>query len=69
MVFAPVVWGIRIEPTVALVRVVRGDESRDVNCPIPPAYCMTYVHALRPMSLDSWALGCPGYGNILFQRR
>ena len=21
------------------------------------------------MSLDSWALGCPGSGNILFQRR
>ena len=27
------------------------------------------LHALRRVSLDSWALGCPGSGNILFQRR
>ena len=32
--------GIRIQPTFALVRVVREDESWDINCPIPPAYCM-----------------------------
>ena len=30
---------------------------------------MAFLHAVRPMSLDSWALGCPGSGNILFQRR
>ena len=27
------------------------------------------LHAVRHMSLDSWALGCSGSGNILFQRR
>ena len=32
------VWGIRIQPTFALVHVVRGDESWDINCDIPPAY-------------------------------
>ena len=37
---APVVWWIRIQPTFALVRVVRGDLSWDINCPIPPAHCM-----------------------------
>ena len=30
---------------------------------------MVFLHAVRRMSLDSWALGCPGSGNILFQRR
>ena len=30
----------RIQPTFALVRVVRGDLSWDINCPIPPAHCM-----------------------------
>ena len=38
--FAPVVWGIRIQPTFALVRVVKGDKPMDINCPIPPACCM-----------------------------
>ena len=32
--------GFRIQPTFALVRVVRGDLSLDINCPIPPAQCM-----------------------------
>ena len=32
--------GFRIQPTFALVRVVRGDLSWDINCPIPPADCM-----------------------------
>ena len=27
------------------------------------------LHAVRRMSLDSWALCFPGSGNILFQRR
>ena len=31
--------------------------------------CLAFLHAVRRMSLDSWALGCPGSGNILFQRR
>ena len=30
---------------------------------------MAFLHAVRHMSLDSWALGCPGSGNLLFQRR
>ena len=37
---ASVAWGIRIQSTFALVRVIRGDLSWDINCPIPPAYCM-----------------------------
>ena len=30
--------GIRIQPTFAIVREVRVDESRDMNCPMPPAH-------------------------------
>ena len=56
--------------TFAIVLVVRGDQSWDINCPIPPAYCMLGLLACSErMSLDSSALGCPGSGNILFQRR
>ena len=32
--------GFRIQPTFALVRVVRGDLSWDINCQISPAHCM-----------------------------
>ena len=31
--------------------------------------CLVFLHAMRRMSLDSVTLGCPGSGNILFQRR
>ena len=31
--------------------------------------CFFFLHAVRRMSLDSSALGCPASGNILFQRR
>ena len=34
------VWGIEIQQTFTLVRVARGDKSRDINCPIPQAYCI-----------------------------
>ena len=30
---------------------------------------LVFLHAVRRMSLDIWALGCPGSGNMLFQRR
>ena len=30
---------------------------------------MAFQHVVRHMSLDSWVLGCPGSGNILFQWR
>ena len=71
IVLGPVAWGFRIQPTFALVRVVRGDLSWDIHCPIPQAHCMLglLAYVVRRMSLDSWALGCPGSGNILFQRR
>ena len=36
----PVVCGIRIQPTFALLHVLRCDSPRNINCPIPPAYCM-----------------------------
>ena len=39
-VFALWLGGFRIQPTFALVRVVRGDLSWDINCPIPPAHSM-----------------------------
>ena len=41
--FAPVVWGMRIQPAFALVRVVRCNKSRDINSSTPPAYCMLRV--------------------------
>ena len=31
--------------------------------------CMAFLHEVTRMSSESWALGCPGSGNILFQRR
>ena len=31
--------------------------------------CLVSLHVVRSVSLDNWALGCPGSGNILFQRR
>ena len=37
--------GFRIQPTFALVRVVRGDLPWDINCPIPPAHCMLGLFA------------------------
>ena len=45
VVFHSVVWalwvgGFRIQPTFALVRVIRGSLSWDINCPIQPAHCM-----------------------------
>ena len=36
--FSPCGLMIRIQPTFALVRVVRVDLSRDMNCPMPPAH-------------------------------
>ena len=30
---------------------------------------MAFLHAVRHMNFDKWALCCPGSGNILFQRR
>ena len=32
--------GVRIQPTPALRRVVRGDYLRDMSYPLPPAHCM-----------------------------
>ena len=45
--FALWLGGFRIQPTFALVRVVRGDLSWDINCPIPPAHCMLGLLACR----------------------
>ena len=61
--------GVRIQPTPAFRRVVRGDYLRDMSYPLPPAHCMQgLLHAMGRMSLDNGALGCPGLGNILFLR-
>ena len=44
--------------------------TKGYNCPSHQlTEYMALLHAVRRMSLDSWALGCPGSGNILFQRR
>ena len=42
-----------------------------MNCPICHRLieCWVFLHSVERMSLDSWALGCPGSGNILFHRR
>ena len=32
--------GVKIQLKFALVRVVRGDQPWDINCPIKPAYCV-----------------------------
>ena len=37
---SPVAWGVRIQPTPALRRVVGGDNLRDMSYPLPPAHCM-----------------------------
>ena len=51
-------WEIRIQPTFALVLVVRGDESWDINCPIPQAYCMLGLLACS----EAYELGQLGSG-------
>ena len=38
--FCPCGMGVRIQPTPALRRVVRGDCLRDMSYPLPPAHCM-----------------------------
>ena len=38
LVFLPCGIRFRIQPIFALVHVVRGDQSRDMNSPIPPAH-------------------------------
>ena len=37
---APVAWGVRIQPTSALKRVVSGDYLRNMRYTLPPAHCM-----------------------------
>ena len=62
--------GIRIQKTPTVIHVPRGDKLNDMNSPIQPAYCMPLcLNAFGRMSYDSQALGCPGSGNILLQRR
>ena len=38
--FTPCGMGVRIQPTPALRRVVRGDYLRGMSYPLPPAHCM-----------------------------
>ena len=56
-------WGIRIQPTFALVGVVRGDESGDIKCPIPPASSMLGLLA----SSEAYKFGELGTGLSLFR--
>ena len=67
---APCGMGVRIQPTPALRRVVRGDYLRDMSYPLHRLIASRdFLHAMGRMSWDSWALGCPGSGNMLFLRR
>ena len=68
--FCPCVMGVRIQPTPVPRRVVRGDYLIDMSYPLPPPIpCRVFLHAMGRMCWYSWALGCPGPGNILFLRR
>ena len=60
--------GIRIQLTFSLVLVER---DRGIYTVIYHwlIVLLVFLHAVRRMSLDSWALGCPCSGNILLQRR
>ena len=40
VIHTPCGMGVRIQPTPALMRVVRGDYLRDMSYPLPPAHCM-----------------------------
>ena len=57
-----VAWGIRIQPTFALVGVVRGGESWDTNCPLPPAYCMLILLACS----EAYEFGQNSRGGVIF---
>ena len=47
-----------MQPTYALVRVVRGNESWDINRPIPPpAYCMLGLLACSERGVWVWIIG------------
>ena len=65
----PVAWGLEYSQEYSLRRVVRSDYLRDMSYPLPPIHCIQGLLACNGrMSWDSWALGCPGSGNILFLR-
>ena len=50
IILPPLVYA-RIQSTFALVRVVRGDSSRDTSCPILPIIvCMALLHAVKEKS-------------------
>ena len=55
--------GIRIQPTFGLMRVVRGDSSSDIYCPIPPAHCMLGLLACS----EAYAFGQLGTGLSWFR--
>ena len=64
------VWGIRIQSTFALVQIVRaGYQGIETVLYHRLIACMGFLHEVRLMSSDSWALGSPGSGNKRFQWR
>ena len=64
--FSLALWlgGFKIQPTFALVRVVRGDLSWDINCPIPPAHCMLGILACS----EAYEFGQLGTGLSWFEQ-
>ena len=63
LLLCPVAWGVKIQPTFALVCVVRGDLSWDINCPLPPARCMLGLLACS----DAYEFGQLGTGLSWFR--
>ena len=59
--------GVRIQPAPALMRVVRDDNLRDVNYPVPPAHCMLGLLACNGAYELGQTLGCNGSGNIVLE--
>ena len=55
--------GVGIQPTFALVLVVRGDLSWDINCPIPPVHCMLGLLACS----EAYEFGQLGTGFFWFR--
>ena len=60
--------GVDIQPTPALMCIIRDDNLRDINCSIPLANCMLHFLVYNWVyELGQLALGCPGSGNMLIQ--
>ena len=63
LLYFPLCLGVRIQPTPALRRVLRGDYLMAMSCPLPPANCMP-----NPLALNgAYELGKLGTGLSWFR--